>query len=69
MGSHNFYYAAKTKGETPLHRAAAFCNIETIELLLDYGAKKEIKDSNGETPLSWACWYRRPKNLIDKLII
>ena len=69
LGSHNFYNGAKTKGETPLHRAAAFCSIETIELLIKFGANKEILDTNGETPLSWACWYRRPKSLIDKLKI
>lgn len=67
VDSHNFYSGAKTKGETPLHRAAAFCNTETIELLLKFGANKEIVDVNGETPLSWACWYRRPKDLIDLL--
>jgi len=69
IDSHNFYNGAKTKGETPLHRAAAFCDMETIELLIEFGANKKIVDSNGETPHSWACWYRRPKSLIDKLII
>ena len=68
IASHNFYAGAKTKGETPLHRAAAFCDEETIDLLLNFGANKELIDSNGDSPLSWACWYRRPKNLIDKLI-
>ena len=67
IASHNFYHGTKTKGETPLHRAAAFCNIETINLLLDYGADKKILDANGESPLSWASWYRRPKSLIEKL--
>ena len=65
--SHNFYSGAKTKGETPLHRAAAFCNTATVELLLEFGAKKESLDINGDSPLSWACWYRRPKSLIEKL--
>ena len=65
--SHNFFQGAKTKGETPLHRAAAFCNLDTINLLLEFGASKEVKDVNGDTPLSWACWYRRPKELIEKL--
>ena len=67
INSNNFYHGAKTKGETPLHRAAAFCSSETIELLLAFGAKKDSLDINGETPLSWACWYRRPKGLIDQL--
>jgi len=67
IDSHNFYNGAKSKGETPLHRAAAFCGTETIELLLDFGADKSVIDVNGDNPLSWACWYRRPKELIDKL--
>jgi len=69
IDSHNFYHGAKTKAETPLHRAAAFCSMETIELLLKFGARKEILDRNGDSPLSWACWYRRPKNLIDLLLM
>lgn len=67
LNSHNFYAGAKTKGETALHRAAAFCSLESIKLLLKYGANKESLDINGDTPLSWACWYRRPKGLIDLL--
>ena len=67
IDSHNFYKGAKTKGETPLHRAAAFCSIQTIDLLLSFGASKDNLDINGDNPLSWACWYRRPKPLIDKL--
>jgi len=66
--SHNFYSGAKTKGETPLHRAAAFCSVEAIELLIKFGAVKEILDVNGDSPYSWACWYRRPKELIEKLL-
>jgi len=67
ISSHNFYDGAKTKGETALHRAAAFCSLKTIKLLLDYGATKNTLDVNGDTPLSWACWYRRPKELIEVL--
>lgn len=65
--SHNFYQGAKTKGESPLHRAAAFCSEATIDLLLDYGGDTSQVDANGETPLSWACWHQRPKSLIEKL--
>jgi len=67
INTHNFYPGAKTKGETALHRAAAFCSRNSIELLLENGATKESVDVNGDTPLSWACWYRRPKELIDLL--
>ena len=66
--SHNFYSGARTKGETPLHRAAAFCTPETIDVLLQFGADKNLLDVNGDAPLSWACWYRRPKEVIEKLL-
>jgi len=39
----------RTKGETPLHRAAAFGDEESIQLLLDAGAAVDAKDSNGDT--------------------
>jgi len=56
-----------TKGETPLHRAAALSNEESIQLLLDAGADREAKDANGDTPLGWASWYIRPDNILRKL--
>ena len=56
-----------TRGETPLHRAAAFADYDTIQLLLSAGADKTIKDANGETPLSWASWHLRPAKIIDLL--
>src|ERR1700761_6978633 len=45
--------------ETPLHRAAAFGNEATIELLLKYGAKVDARDAYGDSPLSWASWILR----------
>jgi ankyrin repeat protein len=57
----------RTKGETPLHRAAAFGTEETIQLLLDAGASKEAKDMNGDSPLSWASWYARPDSILRLL--
>jgi ankyrin repeat protein len=62
-----FMRDCRTKGETPLHRAAAFCGEETIQLLLDAGARVAAKDMNGDTPLSWASWYRRPDSILRKL--
>jgi uncharacterized protein len=56
-----------TKQETPLHRAAAFADVATIQLLLDAGADKTIKDMNGDTPLSWASWYQRPDHILALL--
>ncbi len=48
-----FMRDCRTKGETPLHRAAAFGDEEAIQLLLDAGAKIDAKDMNEESPLSW----------------
>jgi uncharacterized protein len=55
-----FMRDCRTKGETPLHRAAAFAPESTIRLLLDAGARKDAKDMNGDSPLSWASWHTRP---------
>ena len=63
-----FMRDCRTKGETPLHRAAAFGNEETIQMLLDAGASKEARDANGETPLSWGSWHARPTPVLRKLL-
>jgi ankyrin repeat protein len=55
-----FMRDCRTKGETPLHRAAAFGNEEDIQHLLDAGAQRDALDANGDSPLSWASWYLRP---------
>lgn len=63
-----FMRDARTRGETPLHRAAAFSSGETIQLLLDAGAKVETKDMNGDSPLAWASWYLRSDSILRKLL-
>ncbi|HMF54698.1 MAG TPA: ankyrin repeat domain-containing protein, partial [Edaphobacter sp.] len=63
-----FMRDCRTKGETPLHRAAAFGDEEAIQLLLDAGAVIDAKDMNGDTPLSWASWYSRPIPVLRKLL-
>lgn len=55
-----FMRDARTKGETPLHRAAAFADATVIRMLLDAGADRERRDAHGDTPLSWASWHLRP---------
>jgi hypothetical protein len=45
-----FMRDVRTKGETPLHRAAAYADLRTIEYLLAHGADKTLKDANGDTP-------------------
>lgn len=66
--SYNFWRDARTRGETPLHRAAAYASIEVVSMLLTAGADGTIRDVNGDSPLSWASWHRRPKELIDLLV-
>jgi uncharacterized protein len=63
-----FMRDCRTKGETPLHRAAAFAGEDTIQLLLDAGAKVDARDMNGDTPLGWASWYLRPDSILRKLL-
>lgn len=63
-----FMRDCRTKGETPLHRAAAFGDEEAIQLLLDAGAKIDAKDMNSDTPLSWAGWHTRPIPILRKLL-
>ena len=62
-----FMRDARTRGETPLHRAAAFASAEAIQFLLDAGALKEARDCNGDTPLSWGSWHLRPDSILIKL--
>jgi ankyrin repeat protein len=62
-----FMRDCRTKGETPLHRAAAFGDEESIQLLLNAGANIEAKDMHGDTPLSWASWYARPTPILRLL--
>jgi ankyrin repeat protein len=62
-----FMRDCRTKGETPLHRAAAFGDPEAIRLLLDAGAVIDAKDAHGDTPLSWASWYLRPRAILRML--
>jgi ankyrin repeat protein len=62
-----FMRDCRTKGETPLHRAAAFAPEDVIKLLLDAGARREEKDMHGDTPLSWASWYLRPRSILRLL--
>lgn len=63
----SFMRDCRTKGETPLHRAAAFGDEEAIHLLLAAGARIDAKDMNGDTPLSWASWHTRPDSILRLL--
>jgi ankyrin repeat protein len=63
-----FMRDVRTRGESPLHRAAAFASEDTIQLLLDAGARIDAKDVNGDSPLTWASWYLRPDSILRKLL-
>ncbi len=62
-----FMRDSRTRGETPLHRAAAFGSEEAIQRLLDAGARVDAKDRNGDSPLSWASWHLRPDSILRML--
>ncbi len=62
-----FMRDVRTRGETPLHRAAAFADAPTIELLIEHGADRQATDSCGDTPLSWASWHLRPGRILQLL--
>lgn len=63
----SFMRDVRTRGETPLHRAAAFASEETIALLLEAGADKGRKDANGDSPITWASWHLRPGSVLALL--
>jgi ankyrin repeat protein len=67
VATDHFMRDCRTKGETPLHRAAAFGTEATIQMLLDAGARIDAKDMNGDSALSWASWYLRPRPILRKL--
>ena len=62
-----FMRDCRCRGETPLHRAAAFGTETTVRLLLAAGASRESKDANGDSPLSWASWHLRPAAILRML--
>ena len=62
-----FWRDVRTRGETPLHRAAAYASEDIVKLLLESGADKTIRDANGDSPQTWASWHWRPRSLIDLL--
>lgn len=62
-----FMRDVRTKGETPLHRAAAYADEAMIKYLLDHGADKELRDAHGNSPLSWASEHLRPGSILKLL--
>lgn len=62
-----FMRDAYLKGETPLHRAAAYGSATIVKMLLDAGAIPSTKDANGDTPMSWGSWHLRDNELLRLL--
>lgn len=62
-----FMRDVRTKGETPLHRAAAYADEAMISYLIDHGADLEARDANGDSPLSWASEHLRPGSVLKLL--
>lgn len=62
-----FMRDVRTKGETPLHRAAAYADTATIRFLIEHGADKTAKDDNGDSPLTWASEHLRPGEILALL--
>jgi ankyrin repeat protein len=62
-----FMRDCRTRGETALHRAAAFGSAAAIQMLLDAGARRETIDAHGDSALGWASWHRRPAEILRLL--
>lgn len=62
-----FMRDVRTKGETPLHRAAAYADERTIEFLIDHGADRVTRDAHGDSPLTWASEHLRPGAILKLL--
>ncbi len=58
--------AVSKKGWTPLHSAAFFGRTKTVQLLLDRGAKHDVQNSDGHTPLQLA-QQKKKKEVISLL--
>jgi uncharacterized protein len=63
-----FMRDAYLKGESSLHRAAAYGNVAIVKMLLDAGAEPSMKDANGDTPISWGSWHLRDADILRLLV-
>ena len=64
-----FMRDVRTKGETPLHRAAAYGDEAMIQYLIESGADKQERDANGDSPISWASVHLRPGSILKLLAL
>ena len=63
----SFMRDIRTCGEAPLHRAAAYADLAIIDLLLDAGADRTLRDANGDSALTWASRHLRPGAILQRL--
>jgi cytohesin len=49
-------------GDSPLHRAALYANLEAVQLLLSRGAVCTVRDDWGSTPLHFVCCWHPGKD-------
>lgn len=62
-----FMRDVRTRGETPLHRAAAYADEPTLSLLIERGANIRARDAHGDSPLTWASVHLRPGSILELL--
>lgn len=67
METEAFMRDVRTKGESPLHRAAAYADEAIIQFLLDNGADKTTRDAHGDSPITWASEHLRPGKILALL--
>jgi hypothetical protein len=58
--------ATDADGVSLLSWCAYYGTEATVTLLLDAGARVDVKDAQGDSPL-WGSWYRRPASLLRLL--
>jgi ankyrin repeat protein len=62
-----FMRDVRNRGETALHRAAAYGTPGAIRLLLDASARLDARDAVGDSPLSWASRSLRSTQVLRML--
>jgi len=62
-----FMRDTRTRGETALHRAAAYGTANVIRLMIGAGATLDATDANGDTPLGWGSWALREAPVLHLL--
>ncbi len=60
--------ARTTEGATPLHWAVTGGHLESVRLLLQAGAKVNVSDKRGRTPLSWVSSVERKRRMRQSVL-